>query len=399
MFSVACVGHFRPMLRNDPISLHAAGADADIALCAALDLPAGDGAGGSGVPEWIQLTPAGTFSGNDGRGPYRVTDAAELARTSLQAAGGRLVLDENHATDLALPRGEPAPARGWIVDLQARPDGPNAGIWGKVEWTPIGRRLMREKAYRYISPAIRHRPDGTVTAILRASLINRPNLRGMAALHQENDMTLLEKLLKALGLDDKTTEDQAIEKVTALHAEQARSSTALQAALTDALGPIAEAAGLKKGADATAVLAGVAALKKADPAAGDDITKHPSVVALQGELATVAGELKTLRDATAKEKAEAFVDGAIKAGRVGVKPMRDEYVAMHMEDAARTEKLVNAMPALGPSGARIDPPAKDKDGKPGLTAEQRQACALMGVDPEAYRKTLAAEAAEQEAAL
>ncbi|MBN9078198.1 MAG: hypothetical protein J0H84_18475 [Rhizobiales bacterium] len=376
------------MLRNAPdlISLHAAQDAGSVALCAAIDIAAG----GDGVPEWIQLTPSGTFTGNDGRGPYRVTDAAELARNSLQAAGGRLVLDENHATDLALPRGEPAPARGWIVALQARQD----GIWGQVEWTPTGRRLMREKAYRYISPAIRHAADGTVTAILRASLINRPNLRGMAALHQENDMTLLEKLLKAIGLDANTTEDQLVEKVTALHAEQARGSTALQATLD----PIAEAAGLKKGADAATVLAGVAALKKADPATGDDITKHPSVVALQGELATVAGELKTLRDATAKEKAEGFVDGAIKAGRVGVKPMRDAYVAMHMENPARTEQLVNAMPALGPSGARVDPPAKDKDGKPGLTDSDRQVCALMGIDPEAYKKTRAAEA-EQEIAL
>lgn len=377
------------MLRNAPdlISLHAAG-DADVALCAAIDLPT---YAGVGVPEWIQLTPAGTFSGNDGRGPYRIADAAELARESLQGAGGRLVLDENHATDLAAPKGEPAPARGWIVALDPRAD----GIWGKVEWTSAGKALMAEKAYRHISPAIRHRADGTVTAILRASLINKPNLRGMAALHQENGMNpLLEKLLKALGMAATVTEDAAIAAVTALHAEKAKGSTALQAALD----PIATAVGLQAGADSAAVLAGVAKLKKAE-AGGKDITAHPSVVALQAELTTVAGELKALRDATAKAKAEAYVDGAIKAGRVGVKPMRDDYVAMHMEDAARTEKLVAAMPMLGPSGARIDAPAKDKYGRPGLTAEQRQAVQLMAIDPTAYAKTLAAEAAEREAAL
>jgi hypothetical protein len=68
-----------------------AGADADVALCAALDLPVAS----DGVPEWIQLTSAGTFSGHDGRGPYRIADAAELAA----------------------PQGEAAPARGWIVAL------------------------------------------------------------------------------------------------------------------------------------------------------------------------------------------------------------------------------------------------------------------------------------------
>lgn len=77
------------------------------------------------VPEWIHLVPAGEFRGADGRGPYRLRDAAALITASM-GPGRRLPLDENHSTDLAATRGEPAPARGWIVDLQSRPD----GIWG-----------------------------------------------------------------------------------------------------------------------------------------------------------------------------------------------------------------------------------------------------------------------------
>src|SRR5690606_6682234 len=122
--------------------------------------------------------------------------------------------DENHATDLAAPRGEPAPARGWIVELQQRAD----GVWGRVEWTEEGGRLVSGRAYRGISPVIQHLKNGEVTAILRASLVNRPNLRGLTALHQENDMDLLAKLSAALGLPAATTEDGAIAAVTAMHA-------------------------------------------------------------------------------------------------------------------------------------------------------------------------------------
>src|ERR1044072_7406747 len=75
------------------------------------------------APEWINLLPAGVITTQDGRGPYTVSDMAALASQSLQAAGGKLPVDENHATDFAAPSGHPSPARGWIVELQARADG------------------------------------------------------------------------------------------------------------------------------------------------------------------------------------------------------------------------------------------------------------------------------------
>jgi phage I-like protein len=71
---------------------------------------------GAPVPEWVHLLPIGTFSGVDGRGPYTVPDPAAVIAASM--AVRRLPVDENHATDLAAPKGEPSPARGWIVEMQ-----------------------------------------------------------------------------------------------------------------------------------------------------------------------------------------------------------------------------------------------------------------------------------------
>jgi hypothetical protein len=62
------------------------------------------------VPALVHLLPAGAIHTVDGRGPYRVDNAAALATSSLNLAGGRLPLDESHATDLAAPKGRPAPA-------------------------------------------------------------------------------------------------------------------------------------------------------------------------------------------------------------------------------------------------------------------------------------------------
>jgi phage I-like protein len=330
-----------------------------------------------GAPEWIQLLPAGEIRTHDGRGPYRVTDPAALMSASLPA-GEKLVLDENHATDLLAPKGGSAPARGWIVELQAR----EGGIWGRVEWTGEGRKLIEDKAYRGVSPAILHARNGVVDRILRASLINTPNLVGMASLHSEGqtDMDWKVMLIELLGLDGNASDADI---AAALKARMGDGNT--ETALQSALAPIALAVGLAETATPAAVLAGVKAR------AGRD--ESSTILALQGELATVASQLNELREAGTRAAAESFVDGAIRAGHVGVKPMRDRYVSLHMADPAGTEALIGALPVL--HGTRLsDAPKPREDGA--LGEADQAVIALMGLDPEAYKKTLAAQAGRTE---
>lgn len=358
------------------LSLHAA--PELVALCAPQSVPDLGDVGTPSAPDWIHILPVGTVETIDGRGPYRIADAAALARDSLEAAGGRLVLDENHATDLAAPKGEPAPARGWITDLQARAD----GIWGKVDWTKAGAALMADRAYRHISPAILHRADGEVIAILRASLVNRPNLRGLAALHlpmsPEITMDPLKAIAAALGLAETAS---LADVLGSINTRQAAPQASLQAALS----PIALAIGLSADADAAAVLAGVQALKPQEGSAA-------TVTALQAELLDLGQKFASLQQATATEKAKAFVDGEIQRGRVGVKPLRDHYIAMHAADPARVEKEIGALPILGPSGLSSPPPSgADGDAQLSLNADQLKAARLLGLDPKLYADTWKAE--------
>ncbi|MBY0397211.1 MAG: phage protease, partial [Thermoleophilia bacterium] len=314
------------------------------ALCATMPIPAMDGAS---VPTHIHLLPAGEIRTVDGRGPYRVSDATALIAASM-ADGARLPLDENHSTDLAAPRGEAAPARGWIVGLQARDD----GIWGEVEWTPYGRRLVATKAYRNISPAIAYRADGTVIGVLRASLVNRPNLRGLVALHQqEEQMDFLAKLRAKLGLNDDADEAAVMAALDA-----AMTNTATHAAQ---LAPIAKAVGLGDDADGGAILLAVQGLS--DPS---KMVPASALVALQSELATVVGGLS-------RDKAIAAVDAAIKAGKIAApKVMREHYIARHMADPAAVDKELGAMISLhGATGARLTPPTLDEKGRPGLDGD------------------------------
>lgn len=322
------------------------------ALCSALPIASGAN-GADAVPEWIHLLPAGEIRTVDGRGPYAVSSMQALIEASLPA-GAKLALDEMHATDKGAPLGLPAPARGWIVELQARED----GLWGRVEWNPSGRALMEDRAYAGISPVIMHSAAGKgalkVLKVLRASLTNTPNLEGLTALHSEevNPMDWKAKLIAALGLDS--------------------------------------------GADDAAVDAALSAKMTAvAPQSQVNLLEHPTVIALQAQNTELAGQIAAITEANARRDAIAYVDGAIAAGRVGLKPVRDEYIALHMADAAKAEKLIGAMPVItGRTSTGDAPPA---DGQVHLDAADRLIMETFGVSEEDYAAGLASRGQKKEA--
>lgn len=326
------------------------------------------------APEWVHLLPTarGPVQTQDARGPYAVEDAAAIVQASF-AHEDRLPIDENHASDLAAPLGLPAPARGWITGMEVRAD----GIWGRVEWNSAGARLVRDRAYRGISPVVTHDAGKRITRILRASLVNRPNLRGLAALHMESEMDFMAKLADLLGLPATATEEDVVAAIRKMKAP-ADEAPALQSAMAE----IATALGMSA-AHTTAAIVAAAKSAKGAPA---------EVTALQQELTAVTTRLNQLTEDTKREKAEAFVDGAIKAGRVGVKPSRDRFIAMHMSDPAGTETLVTAFPVIG-DVPRPGPQVKIGDQQISLNAEQGTVARLLGISPEDYAATLKAEEA------
>lgn len=329
--------------------------------------------------DWIMLLPA-VIATVDGRGPWRVTDAGSLINTSLNAAAGqRLPIDENHSIDHAAPKGGPSPARGWVTALDVR----DGAIFGRVEWTEPGAQMLSERAYGFISPVIEVDRVGNIRRLLRASLTNTPNLRGMPALNsEESEMDLLAELRKLLGLADDADAAAVIAKIKAMSEE---TTTATQAALA----PIARAAGLTDTADAQTVLNAVTTL--ATRQGGND----GAVKELQSELATVTTELNAIKTDRAKDRATALVVGEIGKGRVGVKPLREHYIERATTNYDLVVKELNALPILSPGGALLPatPPDELKDGKVILNAAQQSAAKLLGISEDDYAKTLASERA------
>lgn len=312
---------------------------------------------GDEAPAWIRLVPAGEFRAVDGRGPWRIADAASVITASLKAAP--LPLDENHATDHAQKNGGAAPARGWITALEARED----GLWGQVEWTPAGRQLLAERAYRAVSPVIEHRKDGTVLRLVRAALTNTPAVPDLTLLTEEDPGVDLAQLRAALGLPE-TADEAAILTGARAAGEAQRAGQAL-------LTRIAAAAGLQADANAETIVSTLTSRA----AAGDPAQLAQTVLQLQTQLTTLTQQ-------GARERAERVVDGAIRAGKP-IRPLRDHYVTRHMADPQAVETELAALVSIHDGGV-VTPPPADGGGAAGVSAEEARALALLGVDPKAY---------------
>jgi len=168
------------------------------------------------APEWVELIPAGPrVVGRDGRAwlhdrPQSIVDAFTARNTPLP-------LDWEHATEHKAPRGEAAPAAGWIEELEARDGG---AIWGRVAWTPRGASMVANREYRFLSPVFGYEPATTrIRYLASAGLTNTPNLH-LTALNRE-EIPPMKRVLTRLGLAETATEEDALAAVERLTADLA----------------------------------------------------------------------------------------------------------------------------------------------------------------------------------
>jgi phage I-like protein len=356
----------------------------------------------SAPPQWVMLIPAGEFSGRDGRGPFRLADTASvIAATEALGMTAGVPIDYDHATDFAAPKGRPAPAAGWIRELQER----DGALWGRVEWTPHGAKAITSREYRYISPVFQYSSDGGVTRLLRAGLTNNPNLyltaisaRAVAgvvstgacvqngpfartaarttasAARREGDEamdTLLQQLCEMLGLDDDSSPEDALAAVRALTG--ADDDDDEDGGRDDAQD---SARGDDGAADAAQGGLGANAAHHGDPA------RYVAVAQFQ----RVLGELNQMRAERASERAERAVDDAIKAGKL-IPAQRQWAISYCQANFKGFADFVARQPAaFGPgfeSAATFTAP-RAFAATTALTATQTAVCAQLGLSPEDY---------------
>lgn len=283
---------------------------------------------------WLPLIPPGVFSGNDGRTWNNSNPDAVVASFTKKRP-----FDVEHATHIKGPKGEKAPAVGWILALQNI-----AGeVWGMVDWNSEGREMLEKKEYAFYSPAFLYEEDGTVRAIASVGLTNEPNLDQLPALNrEENTMPLPVELTQALGLGADAEIAAALNAINTLKADHQL------------------------------------ALNRAN--AGPDLTKF-----VPKETYELALNRATTAEAKVKEtddaKLTALVDAAINDGKIA--PANKEMFLGMCRQEGGVEKF-NAFVASAPVIADASK-VKGKEQQQGeLSKDELALCRAMGVKPETW---------------
>lgn len=302
------------------------------------------------APEWVELLPAGEkVQGVDGRAwlndqPQAVADAFNRP----------IPLDWEHATELKAPKGEPAPAAGWIEEVQIR----DGATWGRVAWTPKGQQAVAEREYRYLSPAFLHeKASGRILKLINAGLTNRPNLNLTALNRAETppEEAMDEKLLAALGLPKDATAEQAHNAVTKMKADH---ETALNTAQSQAKTPSL-----------------------------DEYVPRPDYDKALNQAKEAATKLAQRDKAEQEAEIETAINAAIQEGKI-TPATKDFYLASCRADGGleKFQEFVKAAPVVGgDSGLDGKQPGS---GENGLTKDQLAICSAMSIEPEEYKKAL-----------
>lgn len=302
------------------------------------------------VPEWLPLIPAGSFTGRDGRAWNN--NNPQLVVDTFNKAQRHVPVDINHSTELKAPKGEEAPAVGFVEEMEVR----DGAVWGRMHWNSDGVAHLNSERYRYYSPAFHYDKQGGVYKISSVALANKHNLFELPALNHENEpepenpaMPVPLSIATALALNTEATEADAVAAINQLKTDR---DLALNAEQTPSL-------------------------DKFVPRADYDEQKK---IALNAEQ-----ELETLKTDQFKAKAQAAVDAAVEAGKVAP-ASKDFYLATcsSEEGLAQFVTFIESAPVLTDK-SNLDEQDPEQT-TPALNAEQQQIASLFGNSAEDIAK-------------
>ena len=327
---------------------------------------------GEALAEWYQILPVGTFTGRDGRGPYRVLDPS-----GIMAAFSRwscdLCVDYEHQSLDATQKAGPIPAAGWVKELEARPD----GIWARIAWTETAAACLQAKEYRYLSPVFSYNPKtGDVLALTGAGLTNTPNLHLQAAASRQGDPMneLQERLCVLLNLPATTTQEGVLDRLKPLLAEHtAQAAASIQ---------LAKAVGLAEGSSFSTVAQAVQSRMASPPDPAQFVPK-----AVYDE---TAHSLAQLRDQVKVGEVQSLVTAAMSAGKVppALEAWATDYAT---RDTDGFRKYLETAPALASASHATGANPRHATGVTELSPEEEAVRVACGLDRDAFLKTLSTQ--------
>lgn len=116
----------------------------------------------------VQVATIGTVIGSDKDGnPVEQNFSEEALKMIAETQKDEILVDADHSSE----RSESTEAKGWLSGLKFVP---GAGLFGKIKWTDIGKKLIQNRVFRWLSPAWLLNDNKEPMLMTSCALTNKP---------------------------------------------------------------------------------------------------------------------------------------------------------------------------------------------------------------------------------
>ena len=122
-----------------------------------------------------QIAQLGNVTGSDrnGRPVEQELDGESLSRLAekLNSEGREVLVDKDHSSAREGLQRDTS-AQGWASEFEFKP---GKGLFGKIRWSDIGRKLVENRVFRWLSPVFRLDDKGRPVDLESIALTNAPS--------------------------------------------------------------------------------------------------------------------------------------------------------------------------------------------------------------------------------
>lgn len=274
-------------------------------------------------------------------------------------------------------------AAGWFVSLRKAAE----GIFGAIEWTPVGVELIKNKIYKYFSPTISAYTDPQSGDEFR-NVLRGGALTNMPFLKMLPEITLTEPGLVEIALSEITEKGSKMDFLTELKKKFKIEEKDDKKAFAAILVKIEEQAKLAEAGTDTKELDELkkqvtdmkAELEKAKTELSEKNKKKPE---LEIKLDEAVKSNKALSEKMTLMERDTCIKKALSEGRM-LPDSREKYEKMYMESPALMEKAIGEMPVVIELRQKGDPNEPEK--KTELSETEKEYQEALGNTEEDIKK-------------
>jgi phage I-like protein len=309
------------------------------------------------APKQVRLLSAGANKTTKGTFEFGA-DQALAVMAAAKDWNNDYCFDYGHSMVAPVPGSKPADnetAAGWY---RLKVDATGNLVTDNLSWTDDAAKKITKREIRYISPTFFHK-NGKVTEWFNAALVGVPATKGIQPLAanriEQEEQSTMKSLLAALSLSMNATEDEAL------------------AAVAKLLGFKRDMIALTGKSTLDEVAAEIARYK-----AGSD------------EVAEMTAEIEKAKLKKANKKVKKMVAKAIEAGKLPPS-LEKKAIELGRKDRSVLKEFIKTFKEVKrEDDTERGPAARDAADVANLTKDQLEVCAIMGLKPEDFAKTIVA---------